>query len=89
MRVSANGAISNGRSRSMDRTERERYKRLANESIIETFGTECPEQRLAEALERCVDELEDANSKCPTCSVCENHGDYEVNMDYLTCVEGE
>jgi hypothetical protein len=59
----------------VDKAERTRLKTLANDAVIATFGSDNRESQLAEALERCVDELEDANSKCPTCSVCENHGD--------------
>lgn len=73
----------------MDKAERTRLKTLANDTVIATFGYDNRESQLAEALERCVDELEDANSKCPTCFFCETHGDYEVDEDYLTCVEGK
>lgn len=54
----------------MDKVERQRLKQLANDSIIATFGEESPESRLAEALERCVDELDrlDQSPHCSTCS---------------------
>jgi hypothetical protein len=68
----------------MDQAERTRLKQLANDAVIATFGYDDRESRVAEALERCVDELEDANSKCPTCSVCENHGD---NLDESIAVD--
>jgi len=55
----------------MDEAERARYKTLANDAIIDTFGTECSEQRLAEALEKCVEELERLD-RCPVCGNSEN-----------------
>lgn len=60
----------------MDHSERQRLKQLAVDSIIETFGTDCPEQRLAEALEKCVDELElyGQRDECAACDQCEIHG---------------
>jgi DNA repair exonuclease SbcCD ATPase subunit len=61
----------------MDKSERLKFKTLANDAIIATFGHDTDFSRVAEALERCVDEIEDANDKCPTCSTCENHGDHE------------
>lgn len=60
----------------MDKAERTRLKTLANDAVIATFGYDNRESRLAEALERCVDELEDANDRCPTCSVCTDHGNH-------------
>ena len=53
----------------MDKAERNKLKQLANDAIIENFGRECPEARLAEALERCVDELERLDT-LPHCSTC-------------------
>jgi len=55
----------------MDEAERARYKTLANDAIIDTFGTEYSEQRLAEALEKCVEELERLD-RCPVCGNSEN-----------------
>jgi hypothetical protein len=60
----------------MDRGERARLKQLANDAIIASFGFDSRESQLAEALERCVDELEQANDKCRVCSTCEGHGDH-------------
>lgn len=60
----------------MDKAERTRLKTLANDAVIATFGTDSQESRLAEALERCVDELEDIGDKCYVCSFCDNHGDH-------------
>ena len=65
----------------MDNGERAKYKQLANDSIIATFGRDDNEARLAQALEKCVDELEDMQAECPTCSYCDNHGDYEYDDD--------
>lgn len=42
----------------MDSSDRTRYKQLANDSIIATFGRDDNEARLAQALEKCVDEIE-------------------------------
>ena len=57
----------------MDKTERARLKQLANEAIIENFGHDTPESRLAEALEKCIEELERLDT-APHCSTC-NCGD--------------
>lgn len=51
----------------MDQSERQRFKVLANDSIIETFGTECPEQRLAEALEKALEHIEHLRQWRPIC----------------------
>ena len=55
----------------MDKTERQRLKELANDSIVATFGQDSREQRLAEALERAIDHVEYLRSKwrpiCPDC----------------------
>lgn len=42
----------------MDASERARYKQLANDSIIATFGSGDREQQLAEALEKAIDHIE-------------------------------
>ena len=42
----------------MDAAERLRYKTLANDAIIATFGRTDLTAQLAAALERCVDDLE-------------------------------
>lgn len=56
----------------MDHAERQRLKQLANDSIIATFGTESNEQRLAEALEHCLNQLEYVSSKWrPVCLDCD------------------
>lgn len=52
----------------MDTSERQRLKQLANDSIIATYGYDNTESRLAEALEKCVDELD--NDSPPHCSTC-------------------
>lgn len=71
----------------MDSVERAKYKQLANDSIIATFGRDGNEARLAQALEKCVDELEEVNDKCPTCSACEDHGNGDgivINAEDIT-----
>jgi len=64
----------------MDAVERARYKTLANDAIIDTFGTECPEQRLAEALEKCVEELErlETSPHCSTCNCVDTRQSYRA-----------
>jgi hypothetical protein len=42
----------------MDKAERLRYKTLANDAVIATFGQDGLTARLATALERCVNMLE-------------------------------
>lgn len=53
----------------MDKSERQRLKTLANEGIIATYGENSLKSWLAEALEKCVEELErlDNEPHCPTC----------------------
>lgn len=60
----------------MDHAERQQLKRLANDSIIITFGCESNEAKLAQALERCVDELDSyaQRDKCVACDECPTHG---------------
>lgn len=60
----------------MDKAERTRLKELAVD-VIAASPVHSKETQLAEALEKCVDDLEDRSDKCSTCSVCENHGDHE------------
>jgi hypothetical protein len=50
----------------MNKAERTRLKQLANDVIIVAFGHDSDMSRLAEALEKCVDELERLD-KCPIC----------------------
>ena len=61
----------------MNKADRARYRQLANDAVIATFGETGLTAQLAEALEKCISELDDANAECPTCSVCKNHGDLE------------
>lgn len=42
----------------MDKVDRTRYRQLANDAVIATFGTESREQKLAEALEQAVNHIE-------------------------------
>lgn len=58
----------------MDKIDRGRYKQLANDAIIAEFGSAGLTARLAEALEKCVEELE-AVAECETCGYCDDHGD--------------
>lgn len=59
----------------MDSVERAKYKQLANDAIIAEFGSNGLAARLAEALEKCVEELEWLSGGCQYCSYCEDHGD--------------
>lgn len=55
----------------MDSATRTRYKQLANDSIIATFGDGSREQQLAEALEKAVDHIEYLRSVWrPVCLDC-------------------
>jgi hypothetical protein len=65
----------------MDKAKRAHYKTLANDAIIATFGYDNDTSRLAQALEKCVDELENIGDKCQTCSYCEDHGDHWDEAD--------
>lgn len=62
----------------VDSGERARYKQLANDSIIATFGRDDNEARLAQALEKCLEWIGDMASNCSTCSWCPDHGNREV-----------
>lgn len=55
----------------MDKPTRQRLKALANEGIVATFGENSLKSQLAEALEQCVDEL-DERAKCAVCGDSEN-----------------
>lgn len=56
----------------MEKAERQRLKQLANDSIIATFGEDTSESKLAEALEKCVEELDDM-AQCSYCDPCDKH----------------
>lgn len=73
----------------MDHAERQQLKRLANDSIIATFGRETNEARLAQALEKCVDELEEIGARCPTCSTCKDHGDFDPDDEDYPIIDNE
>lgn len=78
----------------MDRAERTRLKQLANDSIIATFGQDCPEARLAVGLESSVEELEFIAEECDHCKICPCHGDHTdemlpVNADEIIRIHGE
>lgn len=78
----------------MDASERARYKQLANDSIIATFGRDDNEARLAQALEQCVDELEYIATECDQCQYCDVHGEVEddtiaVDVNEVLRIHGE
>lgn len=68
----------------MDKSDRARYKQLANDSIIATYGRDDNEARLAQALEACVDWIDDIADKCAHCSNCEYHGDHSDRLTIFT-----
>lgn len=56
----------------MDRAERQRLKTLANDAIIELFGSDSREQRLAEALETAITHIEYLRTQWrPVCYDCD------------------
>ena len=78
----------------MDKAERTRLKRLANDAVIATFGSEGRESQLAVALEQCVDELGVIAEECDHCKTCPDHGDVEddsiaVDVNELIRIHGE
>lgn len=78
----------------VDSSERARYKQLANDSIIATFGRDDNEARLAQALEQCVDELEYIATECDQCKYCDVHGEVEddtiaVDVNEVLRIHGE
>ena len=64
----------------MDNETLTRWKLLANDAVIATFGQLTREQQLAEALERAVDELTEVSNTCRVCSYCDNHGNNEADI---------
>lgn len=64
----------------MDQAERAKYKQLANNALIAYFGTDGMPQQLAEALERCVEELEEV-ATCTVCGFCDDHGELDLATD--------
>lgn len=58
----------------MDNETLTRWKTLANDAVIATFGEQTREQQLAEALEQAVEALDDSSNNCETCSICSEHG---------------
>jgi peptidoglycan hydrolase CwlO-like protein len=78
----------------MDKADRTRYKTLANDAIIATFGYNNRESRLATSLEACLDELETIATDCEHCKTCTYHGDFEddsidVDVSELLRIHGE
>ena len=56
----------------MDRSERARLKQLANEAIIDLFGSDTREQKLAEALENAITHIEYLRTQWrPVCYDCD------------------
>lgn len=60
----------------MDKVDRTRYRQLANDAVIATFGESGLTAQLAEALEKCVDELDlyGERDECAVCDECPAHG---------------
>lgn len=78
----------------MDHAERQQLKRLANDSIIATFGQGSNEAKLAQALESTVDELTVIATECDHCKYCDVHGEVEddsiaVDVNELLRIHGE
>src|SRR5689334_16571475 len=78
----------------MDRTERIRLKRLANDAVIATFGYDSRESQLAVALEDSVEELEFIAEECDHCKYCTTHGEVEddeipVDVNEIVRVHGQ
>jgi hypothetical protein len=61
----------------MEKAQRSKYKTLANDAVIATFGQDGLAAQLATALESCVDELESVAAECAHCKTCESHGDFD------------
>lgn len=78
----------------MDHVERARLKRLANDSVIATFGCDNAESRLALALESAVEEFEFIATGCDHCKYCDVHGETDddsilVNVNEIVRIHGE
>lgn len=68
----------------MDTATLTKWKTLANDAVIATFGETGREQQLAEALEKAVEALDDASNRCAHCGVYDDHGNLDgvaVNAD--------
>jgi uncharacterized protein Yka (UPF0111/DUF47 family) len=78
----------------MEKAERTRYKHLANDAVVATFGEDSDASRLAQALEACVDELEFIADECDCCKTCPAHGDHTdemlpIDADEILRIHGE
>ena len=78
----------------MDNADLTRWEQLANEAIIATYGYDNRESRLAEALERAVEALDDSSNKCERCSTCSDHGNkvdesLDVDVNEILRIHGE
>lgn len=78
----------------MDKSERQRLKQLANDSIIATYGYDTNESRLAVALESAVEEFECIATDCDHCKFCDIHGEVEddeiqVDVSEVVRIHGE
>lgn len=76
----------------MDNVTLNRWKQLANDAVIATFGQDSREAQLATVLEQVVDELDETSNRCPTCSVCEDHGNSDgqgivVDVDKVLSIQ--
>lgn len=78
----------------MDNAELTRWKTLANDAVIATFGRDSREQQLAEALEQAVEELAYIGDECDHCKYCDTHGSVEddeivVDVNEILRIHGE
>jgi hypothetical protein len=78
----------------IDNPQLTRWKTLANDSIIATFGYDSRETKLAEALEQAVEALDEMSNDCETCAYCDDHGNKDgqgviVDVDEILRIHGE
>ena len=78
----------------MDEAERLKLKSLANDAIIASFGYDNDLSRLAQGLERCVDNLSYIAWECDHCKYCDVHGEVEddeipVDANEVIRIHGE
>lgn len=71
----------------MDASERNKLRQLANDALIASLGSDSMEQRLAEGLERCVDDLAYITEQCDHCKYCDIHGEVEDDSIAVDVVE--
>lgn len=78
----------------MDSGTLNKWKQLANDSIIASFGRDDNEARLATALENCLDELDYIADECEHCKTCPTHGGHEddsipIDANEIIRIHGE